>query len=96
MLDPCGVQRFGSSSARSGPIRAGHGQSGPDPGSGDRAAGEIVEARRRIGMLGAERRLADRSARSWSGRAPELPLSRADLEARTGIAPITLPKVRTI
>ena len=60
MLDPCEVQRFGSSSAGSGPIRAGHGQSGPDPGTGDPAAGEIVEARRRIGMLGAERRLADR------------------------------------
>jgi len=60
MLDPCEVQRFGSSSAGSGPLRAGHGQSGPDPGTGDPAAGEIVEARRRIGMLGAERRLADR------------------------------------
>ena len=45
MLDPGGIQRFGSSSAGSGPIRAGHGQSGPDPGTGDRAAGEIVEAR---------------------------------------------------
>ena len=60
MLDPCEVQRFGSSSAGSGPIRAGHGQSGPDPGTGDPAADEIVEARRRIGMLGAERRLAGR------------------------------------
>jgi len=60
MLDPCEIQRFSSSSAGSGPIRAGHGQSGPDPGTGDPAAGEIVEARRRIGMLGAERRLADR------------------------------------
>jgi len=60
MLDPCEIQRSSSSSAGSGPIRAGHGQSGPDPGTGDPAAGEIVEARRRIGMLGAERRLADR------------------------------------
>jgi hypothetical protein len=41
-------------------VRAGHGQSGPDPGTGDPMAGEIVEVRRRIGMLGAERRLADR------------------------------------
>ncbi len=65
MLDPCEVQRFGSSSAGSGPIRAGHGQSGPDPGTGDPAAGEIVEARRRIGMLGAERRLPARAR--WLG-----------------------------